>query len=291
MKPAPFDYVRAESVEHAVHALTGGDGDAKVLAGGQSLVPLLSMRLARPSVLVDINQVSDLDYVRLDGDVLRIGALTRHRTVETSPEVARHVPLLVDALRYVGHVTIRNRGTIGGSVAHSDPAAELPSVLVALDGRVVLEGPDGRREVAAADFFEGYLTTAAEPDELLTEIIVPVSPRGTGVCVQEQARRHGDFALVAVFSAVSLDAAGKVADVRLGIAGTNATPLRPERAESLLVGESPSEQAIAAAAAAAAAATGSVGDIHATAKYRTTVAEVLTRRALQGAVANTNGHH
>lgn len=279
MKPAAFDYIRAESVADAVSALVAADGDGKVLAGGQSLVPLLSMRLARPSVLVDLNRVPGLDHIRLDGDVLAIGALARHEAVLRSPVVRQAAPLLPAALRYVGHQTIRNRGTIGGSISHADPAAELPAVSRALDAAFVIEGPRGRRTVAAADFFEGYLTTVLDADEILTEVRVPVQAAGSRVSVQELARRSGDFALVAVFAALAFDGE-VVTSARIAVAGTNSEPLRVPAAEAVLVGRAAGAGPIAEAAAAIAAATAPVDDIHASAAYRTRMAELLTRRAL-----------
>jgi carbon-monoxide dehydrogenase medium subunit len=281
VKPAPFDHVRARSVEHAVEVLVAEDGEAKVLAGGQSLVPLLAMRLAQPTVLVDLGGLPELSYVRDDGDVVEIGAMTRTRDVETSQLVTATVPLLPAALRYVGHVTIRNRGTLGGSVAHADPAAEAPAVLRALDAELVATGPDGRRTIAARDFFEGFLVSALAPEEILTAIRVPKQPSGTAVAVEEFARRHGDFALVAVVAAAHFGASGTVEDVRITLAGAGPTPIRAEASEQLLRGQAPSDEHIRAAAAAAAEALHPASDIHGSADYRRTLAEVLTRRCLQ----------
>jgi carbon-monoxide dehydrogenase medium subunit len=291
MKPAPVGYHRATSTTDAVSALaTIG---AKVLAGGQTLVPLLAMRKARPSILVDINGLSDLDYVRRDGDRLAIGALTRHRTVETSPEVAMAAPLLAEAMRYVGHVTIRNRGTIGGSVAHSDPAAEVPAVLTALDAELVITGSGGVRTVGATEFFVDRFTSVLQPDELLTEIRVPILPAGTVVAVEELARRRGDLAIVAVFLAVTTDGAGRGTDARIAVSGAGAVPLRARAAEAALVGAElggdTAGAAVDGAAAAVEAAADGPDDVHAPAGYRREMAAVLTRRALLRVLPSTIG--
>lgn len=279
MKPVQFDHLRARSLDHAIEALAA-DGDAKILAGGQSLIPLLSMRLAQPTTLVDLGGLPELDYIRDDGTHVEIGAMTRSRVVETSPVIADAVPLLPAALRHSGHVTIRNRGTLGGSAAHADPAAETPSVLRALDAELIVAGPHGRRTVPAAEFFRGFLLSAMEPDEILTAIRIPKQPPGTVVAVEEFTRRHGDFALVAVLGAARLDDAGRITEVRLSLAGAAPTPVRAAAAEDLLRGQDPSPDLVRAAADAAAAATDPGGDIHAPAEYRRTLARVLTRRCL-----------
>jgi len=286
MKPAAFDYVRADSVAEAVAALVASDGSGKVLAGGQSLVPLLSMRLARPSVLVDINKIPGLDHIRREGDMLAIGALARHETVLRSPLVQQAVPLLPAALRYVGHRAIRNRGTVAGSIAHADPAAEAPAVARALDAELVVSGPAGTRTIAAADFFGGYLTTALGPDEILTEVRIPIQPPGAQVAVCELARRSGDFALVAVFTALTLDG-DVITSARLAVAGTNPEPLRGTAAEAVLIGNTVTAARIVEAAAAVSAATSPADDIHAAASYRRRMAGLLTRRALAATVGTS----
>lgn len=280
MKPAPFDHVRVRSLDQAIETLVAEDGDAKLLAGGQSLVPLLAMRLAQPTVLVDLAGLPELDYIRESDDHIEIGAMTRARVVETSPVVAQGVPLLPAALQYVGHVTIRNRGTFGGTTVHADPAAEVPSVLRALDAEMLVTGPRGPRVVPAASFFEGFLLSAVEPDEILTAVRVPKQPPSTVVAVEEFARRHGDFALAAVLGAGRLANDGTIADVRLTVAGGAAIPVRADQAEQLLTGQAPSEDLVRAAADAVAAATDPVSDVHAPADYRRTLARVLTRRCL-----------
>ncbi|MFC4943134.1 FAD binding domain-containing protein [Pseudonocardia sp. GCM10023141] len=287
MKPAPFDHVRAMSLDHAIDTLVAGDGDAKVLAGGQSLIPLLAMRLAQPTVLVDLGSLPELAYIRADGEIVEIGAMTRTRDVETSSAIRSTVPLLPAALRYSGHVTIRNRGTLGGSAAHSDPAAETPAVLRALDADLVVVGPNGRRTIPAADFFRSFLVSALEPDEILTAIRIPKQPAGTVVAVEEFARRHGDFAVVAVMGSARVDESGAVADVRISLAGAGPTPVRADAAEGLLRDQTPSTDLVLAAAAAAAGAIDPVSDIHGPADYRRTLTEVLTRRCLQRLLTST----
>lgn len=288
MKAASFEYVRATSIDHVVRTLADNE-DAKILAGGQSLVPLLNMRLARPATIVDISRIDDLSYVRGAGDHLEIGALATHRLVETSELVRRHVPLLAEALRHVGHVTIRNRGTIGGSIAHADPAAELPATCVALDAEFVVQGPRGRRVIAAADFFQGYLMTALEQEEVLTEVRVPVLAPGTGCAVEELARRSGDFALVAAFAALTMGTDGTCRDARVVVAGAGSTPVRATAAEALLKGAAVTADVVAAAAQAASAATNPPSDIHGPAEYRRQMATVLSRRAITQAADRANG--
>jgi len=282
VKPAPFEYHRPRTVEEGTALLAKYGDEAKVLAGGQSLVPLMNMRLARPANLIDINRIESLAYIRDDGRALRIGALTRQRAAERAPLVAERCPLLRDALRLVGHAPIRNRGTIGGSIAHADPAAELTAILVALDGEVTARGPKGTRVIAARDLFVSYLRTSLDPRELLTEVRIPALPAGAGWSWMEIARRHGDFALAGV--GVVLAVRGRtIAEARIGLTGVGPTPVRAAEAERLLVGRSPSEDLWNAAAAAVRAAVTPDGDIHASAEYRTHVAGVLTQRALREA--------
>ncbi|SDX65217.1 carbon-monoxide dehydrogenase medium subunit [Amycolatopsis xylanica] len=278
MKAAAFDYLRASSVDEALEALSTAE-NAKVLAGGQSLVPLLNRRLARPSVLVDINGL-DLSSIQRTNDHLVLGALTRHRAVETSPLVARDLPLLTEALRHVGHVAIRNRGTFGGSLAHADPAAELPAVAVALDAEFTVRGEHGLRTISARDFFTGSGQTALEADELLVEVRLPVLPARTGHAVEELSRRSHDLALVAVFVTVTLDADGACEQARIAIAGAGPTPIRAIAAEESLRGSVLTPALIAGAAREAAAATDPASDLHAPADYRRDMAAVLARRAI-----------
>ena len=282
MKPAPFEYHCPRTVDEGTALLARYGDDAKVLAGGQSLVPLMNMRLARPANLIDINRIESLAYIRDDGRALRIGALTRQRAAERAPQVAERCPLLRDALRLVGHAQIRNRGTIGGSIAHADPAAELTAVLVALDGEVTARGPKGTRVIAARDLFVSYLTTSLDPRELLTEVSFPALPAGAGWSWMEIARRHGDFALAGVGVVLAVRG-GKITAARIGLTGVGPTPVRPAEAERLLTGQTPSEDLWNGAAEAVRAAVAPDGDIHASAEYRTHVAGVLTQRALREA--------
>lgn len=284
MKPPVVQYARAVDVKDAVALLAEHGPDAKLLAGGQSLIPLMNFRLARPSVLIDINRVTELDYIRAENGHLAIGAMTRQRTVETSAVAADAVPMLRSALRHVGHVTNRNRGTVGGSVAHADPAAELPAVVAALGGELVLTGPNGTRTVGADDFFVSTFTAAMEPDELLTEIRLPRLPAGTGVAVEELARRHGDFAIVAVMAAVRLAADGTVELVRLAASGVDSVPVRLRAAEAVVAGQRPTAEAVREAAATAPGVISPTGDVHAPASYRREMAQVLVRRALLAAI-------
>lgn len=284
MKPAAVGYARAGDVQEAVALLSQHGTDAKVLAGGQSLVPLMSFRLARPSVLVDLNRIGSLDFVRDEGTSLLVGAMARQRDVETSPLVAEAAPLLAEALRHVGHVTNRNRGTVGGSLAHADPAAELPTLVTGLGGELLVEGPAGPRSIAAEDFFVGPFTTAMEYNEVLTAVRLLRLPAGTGVAVEQLARRHGDLAMVGVVAAVHLGPDGSVDLVRLAASGVGPVPVRLHAAEAVLVGANPTEEAIDEAAATVAAAVRPPDDIHAPGSYRRDMAGLLLKRAVKTAI-------
>jgi CO/xanthine dehydrogenase FAD-binding subunit len=283
VKPAAFDYHRVERVEDALDRLAELGEDAKVLAGGQSLVPMMNFRLVRPPALVDITRIPDLRYVARDGDVLRVGALTLHHEVETlrDPDLVAGYELLPRAARWVGHYPIRTRGTFGGSVAHADPSAEWCMLAVLLDATIVVTGPQGEREIPAGDFFLGFFTTALEPGELLVEVRFP-RPR-PHAALQEFARRHGDFAIVA--AAVALDVDGdRVSGARVVVGGVDEIPLRVEDAERVLEGAAPGGEAFAEAGRAAAAAVDPAGDVHGSAEYRRELTDVLVRRALAEAV-------
>ena len=231
MKPAPFAYKKARSVEEAVRLL--GTQDARLLAGGQSLIATLNMRLSAPSLLIDINGIGGLDGIALKDGALEIGALVRHTQAERSDTVAKHAPLIARALPQIGHPAIRNRGTLGGSVAFADPAAELPACLLALDGEIEASGPQGKRTIKAADFFRGLFETALAPDEVLTAIRVPAAGKDTRVGFAELARRHGDYAMVGLAACARGDGKG-LADVRLAFFGVGNTPLRARKAEAAL---------------------------------------------------------
>jgi len=270
VKPPPFTYVAPESLDEAVAALAEHGEDAKVLAGGQSLIPLLSLRLARPTALIDLNRVTSLSSIEVNGSTT-IGAMTRHRAVERSADVASHVPLLAAAVPYIGHAAIRTRGTIGGSLAHADPAAELPAIALALDATFEARSVRGTRTIEASDFFDGYFTTALEVDEILTRVTFPHAAPSTGVSVQEMARRHGDFAMVAVVASVT--AGG---DARIALINMADRPVRAHEAEAAMKEGAP----IAEVAALAVRDLDPSADLHATAAYRRAVAAVLVRRAL-----------
>ena len=290
MKPPPFEYHAPESLPEALDLLARLGDDAKVLAGGQSLVPLLNLRLARPANLVDINNVQR-ELARLepwDGG-LRLGGLVRQRAAERSELVRQRNPLLAEALPLVGHPQIRNRGTIGGSLAHADPASELPAVATLLDAELAARSARRERTLRAEEFFVSYFTTRLEPDELLTEVRVPAWPSGAGWAFLEVSRRHGDFAMVGVASLVRLAPNGSIGEARLAYTGVGATPVRARDAERELEGQPAAEDTYVAAAERAAQALDPQADVHATAAYRRHVAKVLTRRALALAVQRARG--
>ncbi|WP_029433082.1 xanthine dehydrogenase family protein subunit M [Blastococcus sp. URHD0036] len=289
MKPAAFEHHAAGSVEEAVSLLAElADEDVKVLAGGQSLVPLLALRLASVGHLVDVNGVAELTSIS-NGDGLRFGAVVRHRQVERSPEVAAANPLLAAAVRRIGHTAIRNRGTIGGTVAHADPAAEIPAVLALLDGSVEVRGVDGTRSIAAAELFDGYFTTTLEPEELLTSVHVPALPAGTGWSVQQFSRRSGDYGIVTVLATLARDGDGRISAARVAYAGVDAVPLRSSVAETALVGQTASPELWTAVGHDAAAVLEPSSDLNGSAEYRRHLAATLTARALQQASERAGG--
>ena len=285
MKLPYVEYEAPTTIAEAVDLLAEHEDEASVLAGGQSLIPLMALRLARPAVLVDINRLSELSSVSVTDGRVTIGAMTREYVAEDSATVGDAVPLLAAALPLIGHEAIRSRGTIGGSLAHADPAAELPAVALALDAEFVVRGRAGERVVPAADWFEGYLATSRRPDELLTEVRFPAAGPGTGVAFLEVARRHGDFAIVGL--AVSLTLAdGVISDARLAFAGVADVPVRVAEAEDLLAGERPSAELFAEAARVATAALDPPADLNGSPEYRKQVAAALVRRGLQAAADN-----
>ena len=278
-----FEYIAPATIAEALGVLAEHRDDAKVLAGGQSLVPLLNCRLAKPRVVVDVNGLP-LDGVGVTADRLRLGALTRHATLQESDEIARECPVLREAAALIGNVRVRTLGTIGGSLAHGDPAAELPMAMVALDARFVIAGSAGRRMVAAREFFTGYLTTTLAPEELLTEIDIPTT-RDMGWAVEEISRRAGDFAIVAVTALIRLDGRGRVDDARLAFAGVGPAPVRVPATEDLLLGAEPTAERIGQAADAARDALAPESDAFVSGAYRRLLGGVLARRALTRAVA------
>jgi carbon-monoxide dehydrogenase medium subunit len=281
MKPARFDYVAPETAGEAVSLLNDYEGEAKILAGGQSLMPLMNMRLARPGLLVDLGRVAGLDYIRESGGGLAIGAMTTKRAVERSALVKSRQPLLHGATLWIAHPQIRNRGTVGGSMAQADPAAEYPAVALALDAEFRAAGPGGERSIPAEDFFVTYLTTALDENEVLTEVRVPALPERTGWSIQEVARRHGDFAMVGAAITVTLGGGGRCSDARVVLFGVGPTPLRARAAEQVVTGEAPGEAVFAEAGRKAGEELDEpLSDVHASAEYRRHLAEVLTRRGL-----------
>lgn len=285
MKPASFQYFVPATVDEAVALLAEHGGDAKPLAGGQSLIPAMNFRLARPAVLVDLNRIEPLAYVRAADSGLALGAMTRQRAVERSDEVARDAPLLAEAMPAIAHPQIRNRGTIGGSLAHADPAAELPAVMLALDARFHARSAGGERSIPARNFFKGMLETALGPEELLVEVVVPTLPARSGTAFLELSRRHGDYALVGVAAVVTLDPARRrCTAARIAFLSVGDGPVHGTEAVKTLVDQSPSDELLRAAGEAA--ATRDVdppSDIHASAAYRRHLVAVLTGRALKRA--------
>ncbi len=291
MKLPAFEYHVARSVDEAVRLLAEWGDEAMVLAGGQSLIPLLSFRLARPGHLVDVNAIPDLGDIHYgqDGQGLALGATVRQRQAERSVLVQTRAPLMVGALALIGHAAIRNRGTVGGSIAHADPAAELPAVLTALSGEVVAQSVRGTRAIPAGSFSRGFLTTALDDDELLTEIRLPVWPDSTGWAFQEFSRRSGDFGVVGVAAVLGMEAGGRVAHAAVVFSGVGSTAVRAVEAERLLVGEAASPELWEAAAEHAAKGLDPPADLHGSPAYRRQLARVLARRSLQEAYDRAKG--
>lgn len=284
MKPAPFDYLKPATIGEASLLLAEHPDDAKIIAGGQSLVPLMNFRLARPRYLIDLNSVAGLDYIRDEGEWIAIGAMTREKEIERSPLIAEQLPLLAEATHWIGHPPIRSRGTIGGSIAHNDPSAEYPLVATALGAEVVAQGSQGARRIPIADLLVTYLTTSLAHDELLSEVRFPKLPAGAGWSFQEMARRRGDFAIVATCAVLVLEQ-GTVSSARIAIGGAAPVAFRATDAEQMLLGERVTPALIQAAASRAAEMCEPDADVHASVEYRQHLAEVLTRRALAEAHA------
>lgn len=279
----PFEYVAPGTVDEVLDVIARPGLDTKVLAGGQSLVPILNYRLAKPDLVVDINALP-LDRVAVGDGHLTLGALTRHHVLEESADIGRHCPVLAEAAALIGNVRVRSLGTVGGSLAHGDPAAELPMVMVALDARLTARSARGSRRMTAAEFFTGYLSTALAADELLTEIEVP-GTRGKGHAIEEFARRAGDFAAVAVTALIGVDGQGRVDEARLAYAGVGPRPLRATAAEEALHGHEPTAERLALAARTARQSLNPASDAFVSAAYRSLLVEVLGRRALGRATA------
>jgi len=289
VKPAPFGYHRPATIAEAVALLDALQDDVKVLAGGQSLVPLMNFRLSVPAELVDINGIAELTGHDVTGDVLRLGALTRHHELERSATVRGAAPLLALAAPYIGHPQIRSMGTLGGSLSHADPAAELPGIMLALDARMVAASARGERIVPAAEFFVSHFTTALEPDELLTAVEVPVAPERTGHAFLEVAARYGDFALVGAGAAVTVDEDGAITEARIGCTSVAPTPVRAAAAEELLRGATPDADVLAEVERVVAGALEPTPELKASAAYKRRTAGVLVARAVRQAWREAGG--
>jgi len=288
MKPAPFEYIAPDSVDGALASLQEHGFDAKLLAGGQSLVPVMNFRLTQPAVLIDLNPLTGLNFIRHDSaaNELRLGAMVRQRQLEQSRLVAQVAPLMHETMPYIAHPQIRNRGTLGGSLAHADPAGELPVIVVALNGRIRLQKASGERWVNATDFFTSLFETACADDEMVVEVALPALPPRTGCAFQEMARRHGDYALAGVAALVTVDAVGVCTDARLVYLNLGEMPMVAHKAARTLVGHVFSEGVVTETAVTASQEEiEPSGDIHATAEYKRHLAKVLTERALRQAFA------
>jgi carbon-monoxide dehydrogenase medium subunit len=283
MKPAKFDYVSPSTVDAAIEALVASNGEGKVLAGGQSLLPLLNFRMARPAVLVDINGIEGLSYIEDRGDRIAIGALTRHRDLEHSALIASKLPVMTAAMRHVAHLAIRNRGTIGGSLSHADPAAELPMLAAFYEAAITVQGPKGRRTIAPEEFFVDALTNCLEPEEIVVEIEFPILEQD-GWAFEEVARRFGDFALASIAVSVRRGASAFTA-ARVAGMGVADTPLRLRQAEQQLVAMAIDEQTPDRFSEIVASQVSPSGDIHGSAEYRKHLLTQLAKRALRAALA------
>jgi carbon-monoxide dehydrogenase medium subunit len=291
MKPAPFKYIAATSLGHALALKAEHGDDAKFLAGGQSLIPTMNFRLARPAILIDINEIDGLAGIRSSSGATRIGALTRYRALQRDAAFALTFPLIGEALPHIAHPQIRNRGTIGGNLSHADPASELPAIAVALGARFRVQAAKQERWVEAPDFFVGALTTGLKPDEMLVEIELPLAKPRTGSCFMEIARRRGDFAIAGAAVMVTLGKRDECIEVRLAFCGVGETPVDASSAADALVGNTPAETAIVDVAKSVQAMIDPGGGVHATADYQRHIAGVLTERALQTACQRARDGH
>lgn len=281
MKPSSFEYLTPKTVKEAIGLLERYGDEIKILAGGQSLVPMLNFRVARPKYLVDINGIRDLEYIREEKGELVIGALTREWAVEKSPLIREKCPILPKAISYIGHLPIRTRGTIGGSLVHADPSAELPMIASLLEAKMKIAGPAGERVLRAEEFFVTYLTSALEAAEILAEVRIPVFPAHTGWSFLELSRRHGDFAIVAAATLLTMGEKGVCQKAKIVLGGVGPTPIRARAAEDLLAGKAITEALMAEAGVKAAEAAEPEADYHASAEYRRDMARVYTTRSLK----------
>jgi carbon-monoxide dehydrogenase medium subunit len=291
MKPAPFKYIAATSLEQALALKAENGDDAKFLAGGQSLMPAMNFRLAQPALLIDINAVAELTGIRRSTGATRIGAVTRYRALQRDADFTRTFPLIGEALPHIAHPQIRNRGTIGGNLAHADPASELPAIALALQARFRVQAATRQRWIGASEFFVGALTTDLRPDEMLVEVELPQPKPRSGVCFMEVARRRGDFAIVGVAAMLTLGEQDQCTEVRLAFCGVGETPVDASSAAGLLIGHRLTEAAGCDVAAAVQTMIDPGGNVHATADYQRHIAGVLTERALQTAYRRARDGH
>jgi carbon-monoxide dehydrogenase medium subunit/2-furoyl-CoA dehydrogenase FAD binding subunit len=289
MKPAAFEYFTPGNVAEAIELLERHGDEAKILAGGQSLVPMMNFRVARPEILIDINRIKELDYIREEGDELVIGALTRESALEKSSLIQKRCPILARAISFIGHFPIRTRGTFGGSLVHADPSAEIPTVVMGMDAKMKVIGPSGERTLGPDEFFLTYLTTSLEPSEILVEVRIPALPQKAGWSFVELSRRHGDFAIVAAASILFMEGGGLCKEARIALGGVAPTPIRAEEAEGLLAGQTLTESLIDKAGQMAAEATDPEPDYHASAEYRRDMARVFVKRGLEEALNRFKG--
>jgi aerobic carbon-monoxide dehydrogenase medium subunit len=289
MKPPPFEYTRADTLEEALDSLHEAGDEGKVLAGGQSLIPLLAFRMARPTHLTDITRIGDLDQVELaDDGTLTIGALATHRSVETNPQVSVRCPAIGEAVSQIGHVAIRNRGTVGGSIAHADPAAEWPVLALLFDARFHLRTKTAERSVSASEMFLSYMTTAMAPDEILVGMDLSLPPVQAGTAFVEVARRHGDFAMAGAGAVLQLEE-GVISDARIGVMAAGLTAVRAGEAEQALIGQEPTDEILTMAGDSIDSAIDPLEDVHGPADYKRHLAKVVTKRALQTAKTRSTG--
>jgi CO/xanthine dehydrogenase FAD-binding subunit len=291
MKPAPFKYIAATSLEHALALKAQHGDDAKFLAGGQSLIPAMNFRLARPSILIDINEIEGLAGIHPRAGTIGVGPLTRYRSLQRDAAFAELFPLIGEALPHIAHPQIRNRGTIGGNLSHADPASEFPAISLALRARFRIQSAERERWIDASNFFAGALTTDLQPDEMLVEIELPSPRPRTGSCFMEIARRRGDFAIAGVAAMVTLDEQDACAEVRLALCGVGETPVDASSAADGLIGQAPSEPAVREAAASLQEMIEPSRNVHATADYQRHVAGVLAERALMTACQRVQDGH
>jgi carbon-monoxide dehydrogenase medium subunit len=285
MKPAPFEYHAPDSLEQALDLMSQHAGEGKILAGGQSLVPAMNFRVAQPSVLIDLNRVEELSYIREDGNVIRVGAMTRERHLEFDSSIAKYLPLLTEATPFIAHPQIRNRGTIGGSIVNADPAAELPVLMLALGARLKAKNVSGERWIDAHDFFAGMFTTALAPDEILVEIELPFMPPRTGWSFMEVAPRAGDYALMGVAVLVTLDEAGKCGQAKLVYLNAGDGPVDAKEAAKILQGEKLDDKLIESTGVLASEQEITpFGNMHASPEFQRHLANVLTKKALKQAL-------